>query len=648
MKYVPYLLRVFVVSLAANMGLSCPRCDASVLYTTFGSGYTYLSWCYGVDDGPTGYQAFLFVPAQSGNLGTIKVALGRQDASTTQTRFDLYQGTPTSFGALLETFLLANTTPPGLSGGAVVTLTSASHPILNAGTNYWLSFCEPDPPNGSYSLWFNTDQSLYGTRMTFGFPAEPGYLLPAFSVEGSPLSTVTGHVLCACDNSAVANATVQLTNSSRAFTTTSTGDGTYAISNVPPGSYTAAVSRPAYYRTNFAITIPSDYSTVTTNLTLKPDGSDTAKLRTIVNHNTVIVGTLDNETGAAAEFTPPMPLSTAACLLGYDHFNWYQLASSASYYQVGAQCYPNAFFVDPPHTYCLGLPYCFHLSDGSCAATDEFDPYYNEGPNYPGVLNITSRSPGGATLRFSDHAMVNPNDTAWFYTSLIGVKDPRNYRLLYTWQWKTTFTGTSGGVIVIAASEWYLTNGVGSANIVQTNVAPADLPAGAVPLIISGGGGFPVTIQPPSQVVVTGTTNVTFAAFPTNASSSLNYQWRKNRNNISGATNSTLVLSIVTTNDAAIYDAVLTSSSGSIASATATLSVVTAPLLLSPLMATNGQLVLSWITCQGNTYQLQYKTNLAQANWINVGSPVPAYSTTVFLTNSVGSDPQRFYMVRQQ
>lgn len=72
---------------------------------------------------------------------------------------------------------------------------------------------------------------------------------------------------------------------------------------------------------------------------------------------------------------------------------------------------------------------------------------------------------------------------------------------------------------------------------------------------------------------------MTFAVFPTNSSSTLNYQWRKNGTNISGATNLTLQLLNVTGNDSAKYDAVLSDTNGSIASAVATLTVLNASLL---------------------------------------------------------------------
>jgi hypothetical protein len=54
---------------------------------------------------------------------------------------------------------------------------------------------------------------------------------------------------------------------------------------------------------------------------------------------------------------------------------------------------------------------------------------------------------------------------------------------------------------------------------------------------------------------------------------------------------------------------------------------------------------LTWGTMTGLVYQVQYKTNLPQTNWINLGKPLIATSTnlTVSDTNAISSSPQRFY-----
>ncbi len=54
---------------------------------------------------------------------------------------------------------------------------------------------------------------------------------------------------------------------------------------------------------------------------------------------------------------------------------------------------------------------------------------------------------------------------------------------------------------------------------------------------------------------------------------------------------------------------------------------------------------LTWGTTTGLVYQVQYKTNLLQTSWINLGKPLIATngSLTVSDTNATSSSPQRFY-----
>jgi subtilase family serine protease len=60
---------------------------------------------------------------------------------------------------------------------------------------------------------------------------------------------------------------------------------------------------------------------------------------------------------------------------------------------------------------------------------------------------------------------------------------------------------------------------------------------------------------------------------------------------------------------------------------------------------TSSSFNLAWGTMTGLVYQVQYKTNLLQANWINLGKPLIATNgnLTVSDTNAIGSSPQRFY-----
>lgn len=67
--------------------------------------------------------------------------------------------------------------------------------------------------------------------------------------------------------------------------------------------------------------------------------------------------------------------------------------------------------------------------------------------------------------------------------------------------------------------------------------------------------------------------------------------------------------------------------------------------VIEAVTATNGDTVLAWSAVAGGDYQMQYKTNLAQTNWSNLGLAVTATNSTVFASDVAPPDPQRFYRV---
>jgi hypothetical protein len=58
-------------------------------------------------------------------------------------------------------------------------------------------------------------------------------------------------------------------------------------------------------------------------------------------------------------------------------------------------------------------------------------------------------------------------------------------------------------------------------------------------------------------------------------------------------------------------------------------------------------LLLAWPTAEGQNYQLEVKTNLSDAVWTPLGSPVPGTGGTVTLTNGIGNSPQLFFRLEQ-
>ena len=59
--------------------------------------------------------------------------------------------------------------------------------------------------------------------------------------------------------------------------------------------------------------------------------------------------------------------------------------------------------------------------------------------------------------------------------------------------------------------------------------------------------------------------------------------------------------------------------------------------------ASGANVVLTWPGLAGQMYQMQYKTNLTDAAWLPLNSPVPGTGASLSLTNNLGGAPQRFY-----
>lgn len=70
----------------------------------------------------------------------------------------------------------------------------------------------------------------------------------------------------------------------------------------------------------------------------------------------------------------------------------------------------------------------------------------------------------------------------------------------------------------------------------------------------------------------------------------------------------------------------------------------TPPVFQQTIMTSKG-LALTWSVVPTLAYQLQYTTNLASGNWINVGSVLSGTNSTMSVTNAVGPGSQGFYRI---
>ena len=70
------------------------------------------------------------------------------------------------------------------------------------------------------------------------------------------------------------------------------------------------------------------------------------------------------------------------------------------------------------------------------------------------------------------------------------------------------------------------------------------------------------------------------------------------------------------------------------------------PLAFQKIVQTGSSINLTWSAAAGQIYQLQYKTDLSSTDWINLGGPVTASSSTMTVSDTiVPGSGQRFYRV---
>ena len=163
------------------------------------------------------------------------------------------------------------------------------------------------------------------------------------------------------------------------------------------------------------------------------------------------------------------------------------------------------------------------------------------------------------------------------------------------------------------------------------------LPAGASPTIIA---------QPIGQTVIAGST-VTLSVDAV-GTDPLTYQWRRNGTAIAGATSATFSIANVQSADAGNYTVIVSNPYGSVTSDTATLSVVSAPVITSqPVSRTNavGTTASFSVSATGST-PLRYQWRKDGANILNATNATLSLSNvqlsnagvySVLVTNVAGS-----------
>jgi hypothetical protein len=161
----------------------------------------------------------------------------------------------------------------------------------------------------------------------------------------------------------------------------------------------------------------------------------------------------------------------------------------------------------------------------------------------------------------------------------------------------------------------------------------------------------PAIVTEPQSLTVTNGNPASFVVAAT-GSPTLQYQWQLNSTNltdggnITGSSTEALTLAVSGATNAGSYDVIVSNPYGSVTSSIVTLNVVFS--FQSAVQATNGNVTFSWLTTPGVPYQVQYTTNLASTNWMNLGAAILASNSVTTASDNFPPDPQRFYRIIQQ
>jgi uncharacterized repeat protein (TIGR03803 family) len=268
-------------------------------------------------------------------------------------------------------------------------------------------------------------------------------------------------------------------------------------------------------------------------------------------------------------------------------------------------------------------------TNGALTTLYTLNPLYNDDGEYPfaGLIEGADGNFYGTTL-YSESTI---NGTVFRITSAGA------YTTL------TTFNGSDDGAQPKAAM---VQDAEG--NLYGTTTAGGPYGKGAI-FRLSITSAPQITVQPSNQSVFTGTiARFNVAVF---GASPLTYKWRKNAGDltdggrVSGAASRALTVNNVTANDAGTYSVIVSNALGSVTSAGAVLTVTGEPPVFQSVAQGGGMLAFTWSAAPAQLYQVQSTTNLASADWTNVGGVITAATASASASYPIGSASQQFYRV---
>jgi Immunoglobulin domain len=154
-----------------------------------------------------------------------------------------------------------------------------------------------------------------------------------------------------------------------------------------------------------------------------------------------------------------------------------------------------------------------------------------------------------------------------------------------------------------------------------------------------------IEIQPSSQRVMAGSS----ASFTVSVSGTapFRYQWRFNGSDLFNATNSVYAIQAVATTNTGDYSVVVNNLASSVTSSNALLTVIVPPTIALQLLP--GYPLLNLYGMLTSNFVVQYSTNLAGTNWVNLLSLTNLPSSPYLFLDPAGVvPPARYYRAIMQ
>lgn len=182
--------------------------------------------------------------------------------------------------------------------------------------------------------------------------------------------------------------------------------------------------------------------------------------------SSVSVTTANNNRTITATFTPGfnLTLDEAARLAGYTGFNWYQVVTKDPFPpKTKGGKDPVVPYVDPP----LG-GYAYQQN-----GDDNLPYYYNSSELQLPQIKTTN------TLNLSDtptESRLKPGEYLGFTSALVGILPDNTFQILYSFNWRSNYTGKTGGISTRKNLLPPTFGGTGGISNLQLNLNPKDIP----------------------------------------------------------------------------------------------------------------------------------------------------------------------------